>query len=152
MNPDAGLSAAGLARREAILDVLVRAQRGRRRRAAAIRGAGAAAIALTIATAWIVASPRPAPRTLAAPARITEAAAPRAPMIAVVRNDPSVLRRLAAPAEPIRVNVIDDQELSRLLVRAGRPTGFIRSGDRFLLASDVPPPDRNTESPRPGRG
>lgn len=150
---DPSLSPSGVARREAILAALLRAQRARQRRRTLLKaGAGAAALVAMSALALLLpALPRHPVRN--SPVRI-ESRVPVAesrPRIQIVRNDPSVVARWHAGEAPTTAHAIDDMELEHLLRRAGREAGFIRAGGRLLLASDIPPPSPPAES-APGRG
>ena len=143
----AGLTERGLRRKEAIFLELAEAQRRRVSRRRASQAGGLIALSLVaMVAAWWHLGGGGSPPSPAAPIARSGPAAERvdrlhAPRIAVVRNDAAVVARYSASGDPSRAEVIGDEELGAWLARAGRPDGFIRSPGRFLLASEVRPPD-----------
>jgi len=153
-----GLSARGVARKEAILRELLQAQRQRtvRRRSvkagAAIIGVAAIGIAGWAAVQGVTSASGP---------RIARSVPPVPPpsipdhthpestsRIKIVANEPGIMERLTAGTASGPPRIISDRELDAALVRSGRMPGSIRAGGKFILASDVPQP----RSPEPGSG
>lgn len=159
MSAEAGqtLSREGAARRDAIFEQLVLAQRQRTRRRHATR-VGSAVLVLVAAglAGWAALHNGsigvPAPRlTQSGPSALEpdggnahrSAPSPRVQPpspIQIVANDPTVLDRLTAKPDAGRASIIGDDELDGLLARAGKTPGFIRTPGRFILAADVPQP------------
>ena len=140
---EAPLSPGGNARRAAMRSRLTAAVARRRRTRTGARAA--AALAVMIAIVWAVLPsegldlPGPAPRQLANQ-QTTPPDRTRYADIATVRDDPTVVARLLVSRSLSRELFIDDDELLRRLRAAGRPTGLLRTADRFLLTSDVTDP------------
>lgn len=149
------LSAAGLARRDAMLaelrgEVVRAAMRRRRRRALTyVAGAtlGVAAIAITIAIAVrapVATPPGPSPLANGGPSAGANAEV-SLPPIQLVRNDPSrtvnwIVRNADVDMSTVR---IDDAELLRDLAEAGRPTGLVRSQGRVWCTEPVTDAERS---------
>jgi hypothetical protein len=118
------LSAAGAARRAQMRGALIGAvvRRRRARRAARIAALLIAALAVGF---WVGSRSLP---SMPSPRVVVE----------IVRTRPDVLARLSVP--PRRLDpalLLDDGGLQRWLARAGLPSGYVRSGDRLLLAPEV---------------
>ena len=134
------LSAEGVARRDAMRSSLTKAVVRRRR----IRTTTRAAMALLVmlALVWTLTPDRL--QTLDAPGQTNLAKGPSvtdqpgsAIAVAVVQDDPSILERFrVAPTLSLTV-FMDDAQLLEQLAKAGMETGIIRSGDLFMLTSDV---------------
>ena len=130
------LSAAGRARREAMRGLLQREVRVRRRwRRGLQAGAAAAVLALGV---WALADgARPAaeaaPVALAPPTPAADAVA-----LTIVRDDPQIVRRLAAAAGPPLVEVLRDDTLVAMLHTTGRQAGVLRVGGQLVVAGLVP--------------
>ena len=153
-----GLSAEGVARKEAILGELLYAQRQRTvRRRSAKAGAAIIGVAVVGIAGWAAVQGV----TPASGPRITRSAPPIPPpsipdqshrestsLIQVVANEPGIMERLTASPASSPARIIGDRELDEALVRVGRMPGSIRAGGKFILASDVPQP-RGAE---PGSG
>lgn len=139
--PGAELSPTGRARRDAMRAHLVGEVSHRRRRRTVVRvGAIAALVAIAVVVGRGLVddardgepdTPQPVP-TVAG-----ETADPGG--IAIVRDDESILARVAATADR-SVTTVDDDELLRLLASADRPTGLVRSGNRVMLTRHVADP------------
>ena len=127
MGAHPALTAAGLARRTAMGEMLQGAVVSRRRRRMAFRWAGAAALTLVLA---LLLSPGISPDNSGAELRHVA--------FETVRDDPGILARYAATPSAIPPETwIEDDELLDLLRSADRPTGLIRIDDRVILTVDV---------------
>lgn len=170
------LSPRGVARRDAILRDLERAQRRRARSRTAARVSVAALPLLAAAGAlWLFTSssttPTHTPSTASAPTDAPGSAAPRdrshetvepapaeqpvdeRPRITIVRNDPGIVDRLAAQPQdpPVRVELLDDAALLEALAEAGLDYGLIRTQGRvFIVANSPTANDRAGDPLRPG--
>lgn len=149
------LSAAGLARREAILGIALRAQSARRtsrarraRTTAALAlvaiGLAATAVALTLhrgvpasSTMAAVAPMVHGAETTPSPARTSEVAS-AVSRLAIVRivEDPSALDRARIVGSG-RAQFVDDDALLEFLRQAGRPSGIVRVNGRATLAANA---------------
>jgi hypothetical protein len=135
------LSAAGRARRDAILGLALGAQRRRVRVRRAVRAATAAALVLAASAAAYVtlggslrAPSGPGVTIADAPEQAPQR--PGALAWSVVQTDHSILDRVSV-VTPVSVRTIDDAELSDLLEAAGTEAGVIRVGGRAMLESDL---------------
>lgn len=157
------LSSDGLRRRDAMLELLLAAQRGemlRRRRVARTMRATAACVVLAAvsAAAWMLRSPAGsvvAPRASeepvaaqsggeASPVPIEQSPSPTS-LIVRVPGDPTVLDRLRAHGTG-QTQWLDDDDLLQQLRANGRPTGLIRIDGRTILTADVT--DKALAAPR----
>jgi len=131
------LSAEGLARRAAILRDLDRAivQRARLRALRKSGAAGLACVALA-ATIWLAAPRSPTAATLPQAAGSPPSSPSWTTMIA---TDPDIASRLSSPRFETSIRHISDTQLQDLLAATGHATGFIRTGGRVILASEVAP-------------
>ena len=121
------LTAAGLARRTAMGEMLQAAVVSRRRRRRALRWASGTALALVFA---LLLSPGASP--VAGGAGLKHVA------FEIVRDDPGIVTRYVARPSAIPAETwIEDDELLDLLRSADRPTGLIRIDDRVILTGDV---------------
>ena len=141
------LSPAGMARRAAMLRELDAAMGRRNLGRAGVRVCAVAAPLLTIVCiVWLW------PRSTGSPqipgpvisGTITATASPPAGgqfrFIRFVETDAGVLDRLAAGPVASEVRTISDQELQSILASLGRETGFVRTGGRVILVTDIQPP------------
>ncbi len=149
-----GLSARGMARRGSMLAELDGAMRRKNARRVAGRVAvGVAPLLLVAAVIWgrgMGAPSKPVPSGESPVARGLEVAP--ASMVQVVQTDEGILSRITVTAREPRVTVISDSELQTLLALQGKPTGFVRTGGRVLLVSDLTPrePEAKPERGDPG--
>ena len=125
-----GLSAAGVARRDDLRSQLVArvGWRGRRRRGAQALLLGAAAVLAYHAVSPVM----PIGRSPIAPPGPPPAAS-TAPTWRIVRDDPTVVSRLAATPVVSTVEFLDDRELQQQLVHSGRSAAMVRTGDRVIV-------------------
>lgn len=134
------LSPQGARRRAEILGVLESAQRARRVQRIGVQLVGVALV-LMLATitlrVWQNTVPTPAPHL----PPIARTRPLPGPMIEVVGNVPGIVERVTVPdTEMPRAMPMGDDELAGVLASAGLSNGYVRSGDKFRLASDVAPP------------
>jgi hypothetical protein len=140
-NPDEEpprLSAAGLARKSAMLEDLQAALLRRRKRRLAIRWGSAAAISIITLSMvpWVA---RPLPRETAAPSRETLLHV----QVEWVHDQPDILARTAIVTSPIPPEIlVGDEELLSLLAKAHRPSGLIRVGGKVMLTDNRNHPTR----------
>ena len=137
---DTKLSAAGAARKAAILGELDSAMKWRNRRRSAGRAGSVLvpAVLLAVAVYW-----------MSMPARV---GVPNAPGPGVARAEiPRV--EIVKTGSLAMVQTIDDSELQSILAAAGKPCGLIRTGGRVILAADLeaqPAPESGDEEPEAG--
>jgi len=123
------------------------------RRVAGRVAVGVAPLLLVAAVIWgrgMGAPSKPVPSGESPVARGLEVAP--ASMVQVVQTDEGILSRITVTAREPRVTVISDSELQTLLALQGKPTGFVRTGGRVLLVSDLTPrePEAKPERGDPG--
>lgn len=118
LNASPTMTAAGLARRDAMLEILQAVVVGRRRRRRAARWAAAALVIVAAVLVWPDAGANAPDEN---PGGLRHIA------FEEVRNDPDVVAR----------HGIDDDELLDLCREVGRPTGLIRIRDRVILTAEV---------------
>jgi hypothetical protein len=132
---DVPLSSAGRARKAALRSQLLRQVNVRRRWRRGMQS-GAAAAALALATwAWLGVGAREV-----APSQAPVARMPQDELVEllIVRDDPSIVRRLAAAAGPPIVEVLRDETLLAMLHTTGREAGMVRMGGRLVVAGFEP--------------
>jgi hypothetical protein len=130
------LSPGGAARRAAMRTELAQAVVRTRRRRQAVRGAAAGlAAAILLAVAFGAGGTGRGPEE-----QVRSTSGGRAVALEVVRDDPGIVARLAAPNALRAAVPVDDRELLRLLHEAGRPTGFVRVADRAFATDAVVDP------------
>lgn len=145
------LSAEGLQRREAILELAEKALAQRRRRRQTGRIAGGVAMAAAIASLVYVAIPPHAPVAPSEPgARAEGAPAPDVAnaivasteqrpsrLIQIIGDDPMIMSRLASTPGPCMTVAIDDAALLEMLAAVGRHEGLVRTGGAAYLSSEI---------------
>ena len=137
---DTKLSAAGAARKAAILGELDNAMKWRNRRRSAGRAGSVLvpAVLLAVAVYW-----------MSMPARV---GVPNAPGPGVARAEIPRVEIVKSSALAM-VQTIDDSQLQSILAAAGKPSGLIRTGGRLILAADLeaqPGPESGNEEPEEG--
>lgn len=148
------LSDAGRARREAILHVLISAQRRRVRvRRAARSGAALVVVTLAAAAAYRGASlgPVSSPGTIAAGSARLDSTSPEvvSRVASIVHTDDAILARVSVQRTTLPVSIDDDQLLA-LLREAGRDDGIVRVHGRAMITSELAVESGGWEAP-PGR-
>lgn len=139
-----GLSAAGMARKAAILAELDGAMRRRNRRRAAGRAAAVLvpAAALAAMVYWMGLPPKAASPRYLGPGIAQNDRPELWPRVEIVRTGTASLRM---------VRMIDDAELQSLLTETGKSSGLIRIGGRVIIESELEaPPSPTTQEPEPG--
>src|SRR5262245_19298862 len=138
------LSPAGESRREAILEGLQAAMRGRVWRRGAIRG-GIVAALVVAGGSILVLTQRAGSHTVSQ--RLANAgAAPRSEGGLVMRNASFRIILTSPSAMPETITAIDDEALLSELRAIGHPTGMIRSRGAVVLTADLgTEPDKQTE-------
>jgi hypothetical protein len=133
-----GLSEAGLARRNEILDRALRAQRWRVRRRRSVQGAASAAVvvAMLLAARMTFAPSAPGP---VGPIASHDAPAETSahPRVQIVSTSPATYERLAHAGDDDGIEVIDDDELLALLRGAGRQAGIVRVQGRVEVVGEA---------------
>ncbi len=151
-----GLSARGTARRDSMLAELDGAMRRRNARRVAMRVAvGVAPLLLVAAVIWGrgVGAPNKLKPTGELPvARSPEVLSTPVSWVQVVQSDAGILSRISVVTSEPRVTIISDSELQVLLASQGKPTGFVRTGGKMILVSDMTPrePEAKPERGDPG--
>lgn len=138
------LSAAGEARREAMLEELLTDMAGVRRRRRAVRmAARGGAVTLMLAAAVMLWSPGGSQRVVVdrqdvpAVGEMGGGGAAKEPGVSVVfHTDETVVQRMAAAPRPL-IERVDDAGLMATLREIGRPAGLIRMGARVALSAPV---------------
>ena len=131
---DTPLSAAGLHRKAALRSQLLRELAVRRRWRRGLQGAlAAAAIAIAAWAAGSRSAPAVAPPGVRAPVAVADAVS-----LAIVRDDPGIVRRLATVAGPPLVEVLREETLLAMLHSTGRGAGVVRLGGQLVVAGLVP--------------
>lgn len=137
----AQLSAAGLARREAIKTTLRDAvtRRGRRRRSAqALLGVVLLALAVRVLLPFgaRIQSDRASPPRRSGNGDAVQPVA--GPPWEVVVDDPGVLDRYSVTSRSLPPEMfVGDEELQQLLAAAGRGQGIVRIGDQVAVATEL---------------
>ena len=130
------LSAAGHARRAAILQTALLAVRRRRARRRALTGLAGTVTIAAIALLWSHGSGLRIPAGPSREGPGISGPLAEAPLVEIVHADPTVLARLTPPVEPPRWQSIDDHTLLTELADCGQPSGLARINGRiFLLAA-----------------
>lgn len=142
------LSAQAQRRMATMLPELLGAVRGRRRRRIATRVAAAAAVVLLLVGYWpfgdvATTTTRANPGGAAQVADAGEQQPPAdkgSPVCEVVRDIPGVVARYRVAVAVNPDWFVDDGELHRLLVAAGRPAGLVRVAGKVTFSSEATDP------------
>lgn len=124
------------ARREAMLDELLGAVRTRRRRRHALRASGSLGLLLVVAAVARLVPAGPGAPPFVHPSE--PAAVENVARITTVRNDASIVDRLAAHTGATNVEFIDDLALISQLEPTCGPVGLARVGDQVRLYGGCP--------------
>lgn len=136
------LSGSGLARRDAILQDVLRASRSRGRRRRAARGVALVVPVIALAASVWGLRAVSAPSAAAPPRLPPVVVAPASPLIRVVQTQPGIAERWATRGSPASAERLDDDDLFLILKGDGRATGLIRAEGRVTVVGfepDSPP-------------
>jgi hypothetical protein len=140
-----GLTPAGAARRDAMLDELTgymnRVHRSRRIRRRGVAAALLFAVAAAVAYLALPGQPTPVHQPITSNPLHSPVESSAPPVrIAVVRTDPDIVNKYRASAPEtsvVRIERLDDDELLRRLDAMGRSAGLVRMGGKAWLTADV---------------